>query len=372
MKQTVNSILQKAYVYMSLLTFLCIIGCQNERQKPIDFIFKQLEATYIADLNSCSKALQKIETSEGLDSIKYYYETSRKVFKKMEPIMAFAAPENYKFLNQPNFFKIEEEDATAIKKIAPQGFQVLEEKIFDQNFSQKTIKTNLSFLINRLQFLAHNTSFKKYKTHHLSWIIRDQLCRIASLGITGFDRPVLDNSLKDSQISLGTIQDIIQLATPLFRNKELINQWIAALNAATNNLTSNFETFDRYTYLREHNESLLRLWQQTNVDWQIQFPFEKQLSHSMTSYFSKETFTYSSLNGLYTTVLNDSIVQLGKTLFNEKRFSNQKNMSCATCHQRDKAFTDGLKIRPLLTRNSPTLTYAALQKSFFYEGEPAA
>lgn len=52
--------------------------------------------------------------------------------------------------------------------------------------------------------------------------------------------------------------------------------------------------------------------------------------------------------------------QLGKRLFSDKRLSGDGTMSCATCHQPDKSFTDGLPRRPgrtgtLLRHNTPTL-----------------
>jgi cytochrome c peroxidase len=62
-------------------------------------------------------------------------------------------------------------------------------------------------------------------------------------------------------------------------------------------------------------------------------------------------------------------IALGKRLFHDKRLSSQGNpMSCATCHLEDQGFAQSLKTPPGLTRNSPTVAYAALQKSFFWEG----
>ena len=69
---------------------------------------------------------------------------------------------------------------------------------------------------------------------------------------------------------------------------------------------------------------------------------------------------------------NQNVIQLGKKIFNDKSLSKDNVMSCATCHDSKKAFTDGFtfaksnKGKPLL-RNTPTLAYVAYQQSFFYD-----
>ncbi len=66
-------------------------------------------------------------------------------------------------------------------------------------------------------------------------------------------------------------------------------------------------------------------------------------------------------------------VELGKKLFFDRRLSGDGTMSCATCHDPDNAFTDGLDISlsyPTTRnwRNSPTLLNVAFRKSLFHDG----
>ncbi len=66
-------------------------------------------------------------------------------------------------------------------------------------------------------------------------------------------------------------------------------------------------------------------------------------------------------------------IELGKKLFFDRRLSGDGTMNCATCHEPEKAFTDGLDISlnyPTTRnwRNSPTLINVAYQKSLFYDG----
>jgi cytochrome c peroxidase len=70
-------------------------------------------------------------------------------------------------------------------------------------------------------------------------------------------------------------------------------------------------------------------------------------------------------------------IKLGDKLFNDKRFSSTGEVSCATCHDANKAFTDSpLKvsegIRKLTgTRNAPTVVNSAYFSKLFLDGRVA-
>lgn len=66
-------------------------------------------------------------------------------------------------------------------------------------------------------------------------------------------------------------------------------------------------------------------------------------------------------------------IALGKLLFNDKRFSADGSVSCASCHQPEQAFTDGLPVAKGLngqlgTRNAPTIVNAAFFETLFLDG----
>ncbi len=66
-------------------------------------------------------------------------------------------------------------------------------------------------------------------------------------------------------------------------------------------------------------------------------------------------------------------IELGKKLFFDRRLSGDGTMSCATCHNPEQAFTDGLDISlsyPTTKnwRNSPTLINVAFYKYLFHDG----
>ncbi len=67
-------------------------------------------------------------------------------------------------------------------------------------------------------------------------------------------------------------------------------------------------------------------------------------------------------------------IELGDKLFHDKRFSSTGKVSCATCHEKEKAFTDTpLKVSEGIdkltgTRNAPTVLNAAYMKTQFWDG----
>lgn len=70
-------------------------------------------------------------------------------------------------------------------------------------------------------------------------------------------------------------------------------------------------------------------------------------------------------------------IQLGRLLFNDKRFSADGTVSCASCHQPDKAFTDGLPVAKGIkaqtgVRNTPTVINAAFFETLFVEGRASS
>lgn len=68
--------------------------------------------------------------------------------------------------------------------------------------------------------------------------------------------------------------------------------------------------------------------------------------------------------------------QLGRRLFFDARLSGDGKVSCASCHQPDRAFSDGKPVAEgiggrLGSRNTPTLVDVASQRSFFWDGRRA-
>lgn len=59
---------------------------------------------------------------------------------------------------------------------------------------------------------------------------------------------------------------------------------------------------------------------------------------------------------------------LGQQLFSDTGLSPGNNMSCASCHQPDRYFTDGLTVAAAGSRNTPTIVGTAFQDWYYWDG----
>ena len=66
-------------------------------------------------------------------------------------------------------------------------------------------------------------------------------------------------------------------------------------------------------------------------------------------------------------------IELGRKLFYDVRLSSDESVSCGSCHQQDKAFSDGQRVSigvegRLGARNAPSLANVGFRKGLFWEG----
>ncbi|MFB9094942.1 MULTISPECIES: cytochrome-c peroxidase [Flavobacterium] len=360
-----NNTLKTIFMY-SLLVFL--MSCTNKEAYKEISSFEKLEIYFKETLVEAAVSLEDLNKANSIEEKKKCYLKARKAFKKCEPILAFVDSENYGYLNQPNILKVEEEDFTDIKINEPTGFQVIEEILFDEVVDTLALKKNVEKTQIRLTFLHKNQTLEFLKKHHILWILRDAINRIALTGITGFDSPVLENSLQESQTVYESLNTIISIFEAEFSNKKLFETWKKEIDESINFLNqTKFNEFNRYIFIKEHTHKSLSLWNETVTDWKVEFPFKQAINYDVTSLFSNETFNINYFTDQKGNPIEDDKVALGKLLFEDTSLSKEKTISCATCHKKELYFTDGVAKSPGTTRNSPTLFYAALQKGFFHD-----
>ena len=89
-------------------------------------------------------------------------------------------------------------------------------------------------------------------------------------------------------------------------------------------------------------------------------------------YFDTAAFNLNYFTSGTSSYLSKEKAALGRMLFHSTILSTNNNMACITCHQPEKAFTDGIaKSRSFghtaLKRNTPTVMYSGLQQKQFYD-----
>ena len=355
----------KTCLWASLLLLIMGSCAQPEKAEEVGFSWEPIRIQYSADLDSSIYYLSLLKDNEDKWGS---YKQSRKFFKSAEPVMAYADVNNYATLNGPNILKVVEEDLTDIKMFEPFGFQVIEETLGEDEVDTLQLNEVVDKTISRLSLIRANVFFGRNVDYHFLWMLRKAIARVVLTGVTGFDSPVLEASLEEARFVYTRLSYYLAQYEDVFTDKGLYAAWQSEIELTKTILTGDFNDFDRFSFTKNRINHQLGLWNRTVNDWGVEFPLEMALNNDITSFFDEQTFNMDFFADRTDGEFRLEKVALGKSLFNDKSLSKDGKMSCTTCHASDKAFTDGKKVSFEGGRNSPTLTYAALQKAFFHEG----
>ncbi len=372
----------KGFGFFMATIFVLMTSCKEE-QKPrllasndLESVFnEEIREYYFVTLDSTAWYVSQMDTTNSVERNQELFLKSRKWYKKVEPMLIAYDYENYLSLNAPNLLKVEIDDYQDVKVLQPKSFQVLEELLFEEEgFSNKDLNAVLDYLKVRIPFVRKNHILINQRDRHHLKMIRDAIVNIATKGITGFDSPMLSNSLNEAVYNYETLGKVIDIYENAFTDKSIYQSWKAEITETINDLnSSDFDSFDRYTFIKRHTNKQLDLVNKTAKDWGIIMNTSRTLNPTIDNLFDKNFFNMKMFSEQRKPQMTEERIALGKKLFNDTSLSSSGTISCATCHIKEKAFTDGLKIavginNKELQRNTPTLSYSAYQTSFFYDG----
>ncbi|WP_161567115.1 cytochrome-c peroxidase [Leeuwenhoekiella aestuarii] len=268
------------------------------------------------------------------------------------------------------------------KVLEPIGLQRLDELIYSDEVD--SYREKLSRLIEVLQtkFEVLKEALLSRKYYHDYEVIefsRLELVRITTKGITGFDTPGSLNGLQESYYAMQGVQELLKpliVKASIERQIDVLDLFEQAKVFLLEN--NDFETFDRFEFIRSYINPLYK----GLLDIQRELGIEStaRLRNETPSWnaYSENIFGKDFLNPYNYTLLtrekdNQQLQALGKDLFFDTSLSQRGNISCASCHQPELAYTDGkmksLAGVPNLTvkRNAPTLINAIFANRFFYD-----
>lgn len=369
------------------------------RSKKISFVFILFSAVSISLFYSFSPSnnefvklgiiqqqLSQFKTAtEALDKVAADYQlgktnqkslqkaviSAREAYKKIEFYIAFQYPEyaNEHFNGAP-LLHIEREN-TRPTVLEPEGLQVLDELVFSEEaFDEKTKIATLATKLNASYSLLYN-SLPKTKTDFDNDIaaMRLQLIRIFSMGITGFDTPGSLNALPEAESSLKGMK--VYFAEN-YKNETIVALFEGAIANIQN--ASNFETFDRLQFLKKYIDPLyknLGMLQSTKIDASL--ANTTSWNPASNSIFAADFLNPYFFTGLKKEEDNAQMKLLGKDLFYDASISNNGQLSCISCHNPEKAFTDNAPKSAsnvqgkTVLRNAPTLLNSVYADRYFYD-----
>ncbi|WP_429379396.1 cytochrome c peroxidase [Mucilaginibacter sp. UYCu711] len=301
--------------------------------------------------------------------LKRKFIAARLAYKRLEWAAEYFVPLTTRRINGPPVPEAE----TSGQVIAPYGLQVIEGLLFP-GFRIDS-KEKLVPLLDRLS--ADAVEYRTYfvRSGLQDWQILDavklEVFRVEALGLNDFDDPLTHNCFAESATALSSLRDVTLKFTQSDRHS-VQTRFQGAINFLSK--PSTFNNFDRAVFLISHANPLTSAL--TGLTKQLQLKdirYNRLLNRDAATLFEQGTFNANAYIAAPEDSMTKQKIVLGRKLFFDPLLSGTMTRSCGSCHQPEKAFTDGLVKNIAITgkktiaRNTPTLINAALQPAQFYD-----
>tara|TARA_R110002049_G_scaffold308939_1_gene515031 strand:- start:19078 stop:20895 length:1818 start_codon:yes stop_codon:yes gene_type:complete len=365
-------------ILTSLFIILVLTNCKNDTKETTSIVnWKFAQNYYLENITLAITYLDSLET-EGMDgkNSKKYFSLSRKAFKKAEPYASYLNPEVGHRANGPALPVYKDDSGKILKPI---GYQKIEESIYENETSVTDFEQELYVTKGMLAVLKSGIEKRALNPQRFFIAIHQQLFRIISLAISGFDTPVSHLGVQESKISLESLKIIyINTIQSIIKNKnESLNEtFINNISKAITFIDSNldFDTFDRFTFTKDYMNPITRNWgkiRKTSGLWEV--VNTEPFNFDAPTFFENNTFNLNYFTPATNRNPTEKQIALGEKLFFDKNISTNGTMACATCHIPENGYADNMTVNfdnkgNPLQRNTPTLINSAFQKSFFWDG----
>lgn len=336
------------------------------RQATVNF--KKDALAFTAAIEQFNGAVKAMDDPAGIARAKARLLDCRLAFKQIAYFTAYFFPSETKMYNGPAKYEVEEPE---LELEEPMGLQQIEALLFadDALMNRAALLVQTDALYTSAKDLPALLFGFKANDRQVLESLRLELIRMATLYISGYDAPLLKSGIAETLEA----SRIMRRTLALYLRSPEDDTLAATLQAAIDYLAAHpdFDGFDRLTYLTRFN---LPLQQQLGA-----FISSRHLELNTTAYLN-----YEAINSFRPGFLRrwDSIPELqraslaalGKRLFFDPALSGNMRVSCGSCHQPEKYFTDGRFRSPSLVhgsglkRNTPTLLYSGFQHSQFWDG----
>lgn len=361
--------LKKIVFFASLITLTTLLSifCKTETKTTTEQVKADFDEQLTEFQSIIDQKLFKAAQNQDEKAIKQSFLLARAKYKELEYYIEYFFPSTAVMLNGAPIDEIELGE-NLIEN--PTGFQVMEEIIYESPTKENRLEllNEVKKMQLNLQRVSRFNAQYQLTDAQLFDAIRLEIFRITSLGITGFDTPNALQSIPETASALKGIESVLEKYEGI-ATKQTITSAIAYLDK-----NPDFNTFDRLIFITQYLDPISKKINAVRLKKNIATTASgSALRDEAVSMFEPNAFNVNKFVGNSTLFISDAKIALGKTLFNDTVLSNGGNRSCASCHLQAKAFTDGLvkpsgiKTGETLLRNTPTLSYAGLQRGFFYD-----
>ncbi|MFI1771421.1 cytochrome c peroxidase [Thalassobellus citreus] len=368
---------QNFKIFILFLAFITISACNKKKDSIPVVNWSFAQNYYLKNIDIAIAYIDSLET-EGMkgNNAKKYFALSREAFKKAEPYASYLNPEVGHRTNGPALPIYMDDSGKVIKPI---GYQKIEEGIYDQETPLVDFKQELSVQKGMLHVLKTEVEKRELNPQRFFIAIHQQLFRIVSLAITGFDTPISHLGIHETIVSLKSLKTIYKnTLRPIIKkkNKALDDTFENNLLKAIAFIKKNedFNTFDRFTFTRDYMNPITRNWIEIRKTCDIWDPINTTpFNFDAPTFFENNTFNINYFTPSINKNPTEKQIKLGKKLFSDPKLSTSGKLACITCHLPSKGYTTNVALDldnkgNHLQRNTPTLINSVFQKNFFLDG----
>ena len=345
----------------------------NQHLSSLDSFLK----VYPAYFYDSSQAVREKKYQE----LAYYFKRAAGLLIYFEPELYYqrlVSPFKFEKSDRKGFFSFIPDNWLFVGPIGNESDSILKKRSSADSISQKFFITDATTKYrNALREMDYRSHFSNIDAPGLFDALRVDIFRISTLDIANSDFIIEESGIPSLN---GSIDSWLLYSNELFRQLSskhpLYEKW-KNLSAHTQQFMAenkSYNNFNRMYFIRNCLIPLSRLLNDLQLEMKI--PFKQKWSAIRTD--AKHVYDKNVFNPDFFAPNKDAYfsvekAKLGELLFFDPILSDNNQRACASCHNPDLAFTDGLgkatsfEREKVLARNSPTVINAGFQKKLFWD-----
>lgn len=377
--------MKKILLFACLIAFLTPFLALNTFRPTQGETVETMRKRYISGMETYKLALQKLtsqasDTNTSVQTLRGTFRELRHAYKSLEFLLAYLDEDNARdFLNGAPLPSMNRY-VPQIEVYEPRGMQPIEEVLYEEVPDRTELLRLCAELTEHYKPVHASQRQLPFTDRQVLEAVRMGIFRVTALGLTGFDTPGSGLALEECAVSLEAMQATCALYIPYLPSakKTLGDSIHDHFSGAVKTLrqAKDFESFDRLNFIRNDLDPLYGQVLRLHLALGIETHDLVDNQSRAVNYQSESMFATSVLNdhhyaGIGSKIEAPVVVELGKMLFFDPLLSAGNDRSCASCHQPDKAFSDGLAkslatgYAGTVSRNAPTLINSVFADMYF-------
>lgn len=366
---------------VALICATIVISMKQEELTLPEKVRIEIMSSIDSMQNTLSSFENGVKQQVNTTALKYQFAQVRASYKQLEWFLAHIDPESAQLINGPPLPRLDE-SLPSIMEIEPEGLQVMEEILNEDVVDYPSLTYNIQKLKQHIIDAKSMIQSVALSDRIILEAIRNNIMRIGTLGISGFDTPGFSDALKESAKSWESAGKALRYYIPLFqRTSKLQSDSLKLLLQKGRKILSasrSFDAFDRWGFTKDYINPVYALIGSLHIQSGIEINTEVSRKNRIIRY-EAPTLYHTSAYDPYGYARNkyerpsQSKIDLGAMLFRSTDLSKSGTMSCATCHDPQRAFMDGHAKSPgsvphsFTDRNTPGLLNVALSPRYFHD-----